>query len=485
MDKKVIVYEKKEVKYPTLQNKTFRPGTRYPEYCFDEIDIQKNEVYEMVRESLFLAGYDRPHYGDVEWNPLGELIKPGQTVVIKPNLVMHENPVQGDTECLYTHPSVTAAVLDYVVKALSGSGKIIVGDAPMQDCDFDKLIYQSGYFELIKYYKDKQIDIQLIDFREIRSKVVHGVYYNIPNENAAGIIVDLKQNSEFSKYDANYLKRLRITNYDPHELLRHHQEGKHEYSISHIILAADIVINLPKPKTHKKAGVTISLKNMVGTTARKEYLPHHCMGGRESNGDEYLKKSRLKEIQAKMLDKINYESAIKHYRRARILKTVNRGISFFIRFGSDQYREGSWSGNETISKTITDLNKILFYADKEGRMQKEKQRKFLIVADMIVSGEGEGPVRPSRKETGIIAVAEQPVCFDEVIATLMGADILQIPTLQTARKASGEFPIVEDDDRALLVSNNKLWNGKRIEDIEYRLNFRPSSGWKDAFIYRD
>ena len=482
MDRKVIVYERKEAKYPPFKNKTFRPGTRYPEYCFSEVDIRKNEVYEMVRESLYLAGYDHSHYGELQWNPLGDLIKPGETVVLKPNLVMHENPVQGDTECLYTHPSVTAAVLDYVIKALNGSGKIIVGDAPMQNCDFDKLIHESGYFELIKYYKNKRVDIQLIDFREIHSKVVHGVYYNMLNENAAGIIVDLKHNSEFSKYDTDYLKRLRITNYDPHELIRHHQEGKHEYSISNIILAADVVINLPKPKTHKKAGVTISLKNMVGTTARKEYLPHHCIGDRQSNGDEYLKKSWLKEVQAKMLDEINYKSAINHFGEARILRLVNRGISFFIRFASDQYREGSWSGNETISKTITDLNKILFYADKEGRMQKEKQRKFLIVADMIVAEEGEGPVRPSRKETGIIAVAEQPVCFDEIIATLMGADVLRIPTLQTARKASGRFPIVENDDRALLVSNNKLWNGKRIEDIDYRLNFRPPSGWKDAFI---
>ena len=37
-----------------------------------------------------------------------------------------------------------------------------------------------------------------------------------------------------------------------------------EYCISEACLEADVIINLPKPKTHRKAGFTGALKNMIG-----------------------------------------------------------------------------------------------------------------------------------------------------------------------------------------------------------------------------
>ena len=42
-----------------------------------------------------------------------------------------------------------------------------------------------------------------------------------------------------------------------------------------------------------------------------------------------------------------------------------------------------------------DLNKILFYADKNGHIHDEIQRKTLNIGDMIISGEKEGPVAVS------------------------------------------------------------------------------------------
>ena len=35
---------------------------------------------------------------------------------------------------------------------------------------------------------------------------------------------------------------------------------------------------MPKLKTHKKCGVTISLKNLVGLNTNKNLLPHHSLG---------------------------------------------------------------------------------------------------------------------------------------------------------------------------------------------------------------
>ena len=43
------------------------------------------------------AGWDRANQDTPEWNPLGGFTKPGQTVLLKPNFVVHVNPV-GDLD---------------------------------------------------------------------------------------------------------------------------------------------------------------------------------------------------------------------------------------------------------------------------------------------------------------------------------------------------------------------------------------------------
>src|SRR5215813_11306448 len=46
----------------------------------------------------------------------------------------------------------------------------------------------------------------------------------------------------------------RVTCYDPRLLAKTHTRGRHQYLIARAIIEADVVINLPKLKTHKKAG---------------------------------------------------------------------------------------------------------------------------------------------------------------------------------------------------------------------------------------
>ena len=50
---------------------------------------------------------------------------------------------------------------------------------------------------------------------------------------------------------------------------------------------AEVLISLPKLKTHKKVGVTLSLKNLVGINGDKNYLPHFCIGTPDEGGDEF------------------------------------------------------------------------------------------------------------------------------------------------------------------------------------------------------
>ena len=139
--------------YPSVDT-LFRPSIRYPEYPFSEYSEQENNyVYDMIRSGFAQMGLDINRIETKEWNPLGGLIEPGSNVLLKPNMVMHENANGRGTDCLFTHPSVVAAVIDYVIIAQKGAGGIVIGDAPLQTCDFQELCKKSGYNKLIDYYK--------------------------------------------------------------------------------------------------------------------------------------------------------------------------------------------------------------------------------------------------------------------------------------------------------------------------------------------
>lgn len=474
---KVAIYKTNQYVYPDI----FRPHEKYPEYIFDDLNNQENDVYNSVRECLKLIGLDSENIDTPVWNPLGEYVHPGDNVLIKPNLVMDVNfNKEGGTDCLYTNPSVVAAVIDYVIIALKGQGKIVVGDAPMQECNFDNLKKNSRYDDLIDYYKRKGVNIELVDFRELTSVVSHGVYKSTIKEGAKGRVVNLGIESEFYGAKVSKEKKVRITNYDPRILPTHHQGETQEYYVSQYVLDADVIINMPKPKTHRKAGMTGALKNFVGANVRKEFLPHHTQGSIKEGGDEYLKKSFFRSMQSKLLDVRNIQRAEKQYFRARLTQYFIRFIGIMLKFTGNKYVEGSWYGNHTISKTICDLNKIVFYADKNGEMKPEKQRRMFIVGDMIISGEKEGPVNPSPKEVGIIAMGDSPLLFDEIVATIMGFDINKIPTFESVCNYNGRYKYHETGLDEKVVSNDLNYNGMKKEDFSYSksLKYDPTSGWK-------
>lgn len=458
----------------------FRPGIRYPEYD-GALSPHENPIYEGVRESLHLLGLDRDHYGTAVWNPLGDLISPGMCVLIKPNLVMDRNGnPEGGTDCLYTHPSVVAPVIDYVVKALGGKGRIVVGDAPMQSCDFDRLILQSGYQAMVEQYRQQGVDITLVDFRGTVSTRKNGVRMETYREEEGGTVIDLGEESAFAQEDSEKLERMRVTCYDPRLLQSHHQPGKHEYEISKYVLQADVIINMPKPKTHRKAGVTISLKNFVGANVHKEFLPHHTMGAPSQGGDEYDRKNLVHACRSRVLDQLNICERERKYGKARWYRTLFQACSILLKFTGNRYSEGSWYGNRTVCRMIADINQLVYYADRTGKLGEQPARACLIIADMIVSGEKEGPVNPSPKQVGIIAAGTNPVCFDEAIATLMGMDLQKIPTLVTMRSLRLKRELVRQDEVPVIVSNNPAFNGKEPRELPFEsvFHFTPSDGWK-------
>lgn len=486
MERKVIIGKSNVYSYSSSKTQ-FRPSVAYPEYQFKEdIAIQDNKLYDLFRNTLILGEYDKENIGKSTWNPLKDYVHPGDTVLVKPNFVMDHNPTGEGVKCLFTQPGLIAAVIDYILIAFKDvPGKIIVGDAPMQECNFEHLVEESGLDVMIAYYKGKGVDIELVDFRGLKSTIIHGIYHSAESEITNGTIIDLGSDSEFRGLTGEEIKRLRITNYNPTLLPKHHSVDRHEYFVSNYLLSADVVINMPKPKTHRKAGITGALKNMVGINVRKEFLPHHTMGSKDSDvGDEYLKEDKMKALSSWFKDKQNYAMSTGKYVQAQILKTMARVFFYADRaISNDHFSQGSWYGNETISRTICDLNKILLFADKKGIMKDQPQRRLFIVADMVVSGEKEGPIEPSKKDVGIIALADNSVVFDECIAPIMGVDAKDIPTIRNARKVTGKYQLVKENEYGTIVSNDPQWNRKKSFEIskDSSLCYIPSSGWRKVF----
>ncbi|MGQ9919616.1 MAG: DUF362 domain-containing protein [Bryobacteraceae bacterium] len=99
--------------------------------------------------------------------------------------------------------------------------------------------------------------------------------------------------------------RFRVTDYDPDKLAQTHRPGRPQYLICREAFEADVVLSLPKLKLHRKAGLTGSLKNLVGINGNKDYLPHHRIGDVRSGGDCYRDPSLLKRRAERSFDAAN------------------------------------------------------------------------------------------------------------------------------------------------------------------------------------
>ena len=98
-----------------------------------------NALYQSVAELIKTA------YPASDGNYLGALIKPGDKVVIKPNVVKasHERK-EKEWEQVVTHGAVVRAVIDHVLAALKGEGEVIVAEAPQTDTPFNVAMERCG-----------------------------------------------------------------------------------------------------------------------------------------------------------------------------------------------------------------------------------------------------------------------------------------------------------------------------------------------------
>lgn len=468
-------------KYPTTT--PFHPDNHFPEYSFGVIGDQENTVYRAIRDNFYLLGLDRRNFNKPTWNPLGKFISPGNTVLIKPNLVRHFHGLGLGLDSLITHGSIVRVVLDYVALALKDDGLIIIGDSPLQQGDIHEVTKAAGINQIVDFLRGKtKVRFEIIDFRKERAFKDHEgrtiKKIRLHGDPRGYTAVNLGSDSALVPIEKDF-GRFRVTQYDPDEMPKHHHIGHHEYLIPNSVLKADVFINLPKLKTHRKAGITASLKNLVGINGSKDWLPHHRFGSIKEGGDEYLNSDFRKYFMRVLVEKMDTAS---NYHIMRIFSVLRKLIhlSRKIRPFRDQYFEGSWYGNDTLPRTIVDLNKVILYADKKGKMQPTEQRHYFALIDGIIGGEKEGPMEPTPKASGVIIAGDSAVLVDTIVATLMGLDPIKIPSIKYALNVKEKYRLtsVRPSEIAIITPDRRL-------DLAtfgqlYHLDFEPSAGWKGA-----
>lgn len=457
----------------------FHPQQKYPEYPFGEVSAE-NAVYDMVRKCWLAAGLDAEHAETPAWNPLGDWIRPGQTVLVKPNLVLDRHPRGGAIECLITHGSVVRAVLDYVLIALKGRGRIVVGDAPLQGTDFDEAVRVLGLLPVIEYLQSKtSVKISLVDFRQ-----VHGIrdrnghireWREVAGDPAGSVVFDLGTDSMLHPIGEDFWK-FRVAKYPARETRHYHNARSHKYVIAGSVLDADVIVSIPKLKTHCKAGVTLGLKNFVGTVCRKQCLAHHRARGTAEGGDEYPGSSFLKRAAVALEDWIDGNAS----KTARYVLDFMQRIDWRLMkmFKVNPCKDGGWYGNDTVWRMVLDLVRIAMYGRRDGTLADKPQRKILTLLDGIIAGEGEGPLEASPVQAGVLVLGTNPWAVDVLISAWMGFDWRKIPLLKNGNMVA-RWHIAECNASELrLAVSGKRYSMPEIQSADWRMSFKPPEGWR-------
>jgi len=138
----------------------------------------------------------------------------GRRVLLKPNLVEYER----DT-VINTHPAVIGAAVEAFLKM--GAREVRVGEGPGHRRDTDGLLMASGLYQYLKDTRTEFVDLNLDDMRRMSLQ------------------------SDFMGIESLYF--------------------------SETVLQSDLLVSMPKLKTHHWAGMTLSMKNLFGIVPGIKY----------------------------------------------------------------------------------------------------------------------------------------------------------------------------------------------------------------------
>jgi len=438
-------------------------------------DVSHYDDVEGLRNDLRAIGVQLG-WGDQGRGAFAQAIPEGARVLVKPNLVLHQNNGPWSYDAVITHPALVRAVVAELLR--SRLREVHVGDAPIQSCDFEHLLERTGLGRWASELSAAERRFTGIrDFRRTTATFEKGI--RVAEEDKVDVtryaLFDLGRDSLLEPVTTEE-PLFRVTCYDPKFLARTHSPGRHQYLITRDVLEADVVINLPKLKMHKKAGITNGLKNLVGINGNKEYLPHHRLGGSDGKGDCYPGKSRLKEVIERIYD---FQNADPHGSRAKMMAPLLRPLNRWLSIAGDETGiEGSWSGNDTVWRMSLDLNRILIYGRPDGSMADAPQRMVLHISDGIIAGQGNGPLSPEPFELKVLLAGANPATMDLVGAWFLGLSPLKIPIVSGA---FGKFrwPIsgFSADGVSVRLGEQALSPAEAVEALRLPVPEHVPAGW--------
>jgi len=397
-----------------------------------------------LRDLLRQAGLDAPHADRPDWNPFGAYVRPGGTVFVLPNLVQHRLPretaAQFRAKC--TDGPLVAAIVALARRAVGPAGRVLVGCAPIQSCVWERVIADTGLAAALAASTDDGAhatadaaratpvapQVELVDLRGWIARLRwNGRLTGAPNPDApTPVAVDLGADSALDELPPG--AHFRVADYDHRRTEACHGRGRHLYLLHPAPLAADLVISVPKIKTHSKVGATLAVKGCVGTVEHKDCLAHHRRGDPREGGDEFPRSNPVLALASWAQDRRGAAAQIIGYAaRAAAKRLGARGV-------------GSWAGNDTAWRMAVDLARIVAYAAADGTMRDEPQRRHIAIYDGLVAGEGEGPLRPTPVEAGALVFADDVLAGDRFVAAAMGF-APSWPPVVAARLQSERWPL--------------------------------------------
>lgn len=450
-----------------------------PRASYPEARGNSNPIAEALNRVAGELGWAAAEQG-----PFGKVIPRGARVLIKPNFVMHQNQGPWGLEPLVTHPSLIRATVEGVLR--SEVSEVIIGDAPIQACDFERLLEVTGldlWAEELMRADPRFKGIR--DLRRTTCAIVDGV--RIASENLQPedqfVLFDLGDDSLLEPITDDR-KALRVTCYDPKLLAKTHAPGRHQYLVSRHVIEADVVINLPKLKTHKKAGVTCALKNLVGINGNKEYLPHHRLGGSDHGGDCYPGHSLIKRTSERIADAQNMTTSLA---MGKVWHGAAVQLDRLMRLSGDQLGiEGAWSGNDTVWRMCLDLNRILLYGKPDATMSANIQRRVIHLTDAVIAGQGDGPLAPEPLPLRLILAGNNAAAMDFVGAHLLGYAPERIPIVREAFKPFS-YPLTTFGPGDIVLTGD-IGKGNAEEVLRARKihhSITYPAGWREAVASRD
>jgi len=138
----------------------------------------------------------------------------GRVVLLKPNMVEYE-----DGHAINTHPLVVVGAAVALMRA--GASRVLVGEGPGHRRDIEYLLASTGLFDHLRELRVEFVDLNHDDVREVQTR--------------------------------SWFTSMR------------------SLTLPSSVLAADLVVSLPKLKTHHWAGMTCSMKNFFGVVPGAVY----------------------------------------------------------------------------------------------------------------------------------------------------------------------------------------------------------------------